>query len=151
MHCNNGFLIVHNQEGIVVKDTCCIMYPGVSGNKWWDHDQLLVQVDRAIEIFEEAHPNCVVLFLFNHSSVHASLRQDALRAFNMNKTNGGKMRKMKDTVIPMNNPTVECHGKPQKMMTDAGQPKGLQQTLEEQVQRSRDAHKVLPSLPIQKQ
>ena len=102
-----------------------------TNDKWWDHDQLLAQVDRAIEIFEEAHPNCVMLFLFDHSSAHASLGQDALRAFNMNKTNGGKMKKMKDTVIPMNNPTVKCHGKPQKMMTDAGKPKGLQQMLEE--------------------
>jgi hypothetical protein len=31
----------------------------------------------------------------------------------------------------MNNPTVECCGKTQKMMTKAGVPKGLQQTLEE--------------------
>ncbi len=91
-----------------MKDAHCITYLGVSGDKWWDHDQLLMQVNQAIEIFEEAHPNCIVLFLFDHSSAHASLRQDALHAFNINKTNGGKMRKMKDTVIPMNNPTVEC-------------------------------------------
>jgi hypothetical protein len=32
----------------------------------------------------------------------------------------------------MNNPDVECHGKPQKMTTEAGEAKGLQQTLEEQ-------------------
>ena len=128
---DNGCLIVCNQEGVVVKDMHCIIYPGANGDKWWDHDQLLAQVDRAIEIFEEVHPNCVALFLFDHSSVHASLRQDALRAFNMNKTNGRKMKKMKDTVIPMNNPTVECCRKPQKMTTDAGKPKGLQQMLEE--------------------
>jgi hypothetical protein len=128
---DNGRLIVRNQEGVVVKDARCITYPGAGGDAWWDHAQLLAQVDRAIEIFEEAHPNCVALFLFDHSSAHASLGQDALRAFNMNKRNGGKKIKQKDTVIPMNNPTVECCGKPQKMTTDAGEPKGLQQTLEE--------------------
>jgi len=128
---DNRCLIVRNQEGVVVKDTCCITYPGASSDKWWDHDQLLAQVDQAIEIFEEVHPNCVMLFLFNHSSAHASLGQDALHAFNINKTNGGKMRKMKDTVIPINNPTIECCRKPQKMTTNAGKPKGLQQTLEE--------------------
>jgi len=34
-------------------------------------------------------------------------------------------------VIPMNNPTVECYRKLQKMMTEAGKQKGLQQTLKE--------------------
>ena len=32
----------------------------------------------------------------------------------------------------MNNPSVECHGKLQKITTKAGMPKGLQQMLEEQ-------------------
>src|SRR6266851_3200097 len=127
----NRRLIVRNQEGVMVKDAQCIMYLGTGGDLWWDHAQLLVQVDRAIAIFEEAHPECVVLFLFDHSSVHASLGPDALRAFDMNKSNGGKQRKQKDTVIPINNPSVECHGKLQKMTTEAGVPKGLQQTLEE--------------------
>jgi hypothetical protein len=82
-------------------------------------------------IFEEAHPNCVALFLFDHSSAHALLGSDALCAFDMNKGNGGRQRKQRDTVIPMNNPTVKCCGKPQKMTTEAGEQKGLQQTLEE--------------------
>jgi len=87
--------------------------------------QLLAQVNQAIEIFEEVHPKCIVLFLFDHSSAHTSLGPDALRAFEMNKGNGGKQRKQKDTVVPINNPTVECHGKLQKMTTEAGEPKGL--------------------------
>jgi hypothetical protein len=115
----------------VVKDARCIMYPGLGGNPWWDHMQLLVQVDRVIFIFEEVHPRCVGLFLFNHSSAHASLRPNVLRAFDMNKLNGGKQRKQKDTIIPMNNCYVEHHGKAQKMTTEASQAKGLQQTLEE--------------------
>jgi hypothetical protein len=49
----------------------------------------------------------------------------------MKKSNGGKQRKQKDTIIPMNNPDIECHGKLQKMTTEAGEAKGLQQTLEE--------------------
>jgi hypothetical protein len=91
--------------------------------------QLLMQVEQAISIFEEAHPDCVGVFLFNHSSAHTSLRSDSLHASEMNKSNGGKQRKQKDTTIPMNNPDVECRGKPQKMTTEAGEPKGLQQTL----------------------
>ena len=81
--------------------------------------QLLVQVDWAILIFEEAHLRCVGLFLFDHSSAHTSLRPDALCAFDMNKLNGGKQRKQKDTVIRMNNCYVEHRGKAQKMTTEA--------------------------------
>ena len=108
----NRHLIIHNQEGVMVKDARCITYPGTGGDPWWDHAQLLTQVNQAIAIFEEAHPECIALFLFDYSSTHASLGPDALRAFDMNKSNGGKQRKQKDTVILMNNPSVECHGKP---------------------------------------
>ena len=94
--------------------------------------QLLAQVNRAMKIFQKVHPECIVLFLFNHSSTHTSLGPDALHAFEMNKGNGGKQRKQKDTVIPINNPTVECCRKPQKMTTEVGKPKGLQQMLKKQ-------------------
>ena len=127
----NGRLIICNQEGVMVKDAWCITYLGTGGDPWWDHAQLLVQVDRAMAIFEEAHPKCVALFLFDHLSAHTSLGPDALHAFDINKSNGGKQRKQKDTVIPMNNPSVECCGKPQKMTTKADVPKGLQQMLKE--------------------
>jgi hypothetical protein len=86
---------------------------------------------RAISIFEKAHPNCQALFIFDQSSAHASLGPDALHAFDMNKTNGGKQRIQKDTVIPMNNPTVERQGQAQKMRMDNGDAKGLEQTLKE--------------------
>jgi len=127
----NGHIVLHNQEGTMVKDACCITYPGASGDAWWDHAQLLVQVNNAISIFEEAHPDCVALFVFDQSSAHASLRSDALHTFNMNKGDGGKQRKQKDMVIPMNNPYAEYCEKPQKMTTETGKAKGLQQTLEE--------------------
>ena len=94
--------------------------------------QLLAQVKQAISIFEEAHPDCVGVFLFDHLSTHMSLEPDALYVFKMNKSNRRKQRKQKDIIIPMNNPDIECCGKPQKMTTEAGEAKGLQQTLEEQ-------------------
>ena len=46
----------------------------------------------AIEIFEAAHPNKQALFIFDQSSAHASLPPDALKAFDMNKSDGGKQR-----------------------------------------------------------
>src|SRR6266851_4639183 len=57
----NGCLIVCDEEGDIVKDVQCIIYPGVDGDAWWDQDQLLVQVDKAIAIFEEVHPSCVAV------------------------------------------------------------------------------------------
>jgi hypothetical protein len=127
----NGRLIVRNEEGEVVWDARTIIYPGSGGDPWWDHTQLLAQMDKAIDIFDEAHPGCVALFIFDQSSAHASLGPDALRMFDMNKSNGGKQRKQKDTVIPMNNPQAEFRGKVQKMTTASGQTKGLKQVLEE--------------------
>jgi hypothetical protein len=145
----NSHLIICNEEGIMVKDTRCITYLGSGSNAWWDHVQLLMQVNRVILIFEEAHPDCIGLFLFDHSSVHASLGPDALRAFDMNKSNGGKQRKQKDTIIPMNNHYVEHHGKAQKMTTEAGEAKGLQQTLEERRFNVRGMHiKCSPVCPL---
>src|SRR6267142_2244582 len=127
----NGRLIIRDQDGIIVKDAQCVTYPGAGSDPWWDHAQLLVQVDKVITIFEEAHPGCIALFVFDQSSAHASLGPDALHAFDINKTNGGKQKKRKDTVIPMNNLYPEFHGKVQKMIMEDGLAKGLQQTLKE--------------------
>jgi hypothetical protein len=55
----------------------------------------------------------------------------------MNKSNGGKQRHRRDTVIPQSNPRVEHRGKTQKMTLPDGRPKGLQQVLEE---RGFDVH-----------
>jgi hypothetical protein len=69
--------------------------------------------------------------VFDHSSAHALLALDALHAFEMNKGNGGKQRRQRDTVIPMNNQCPKFRGKMQKMTTEASNVKGLKQTLEE--------------------
>jgi len=86
----NGRLIVRNEEGVKVKDARVITYPGSTGDPWWDHTQLLAQVDNALAIFEEAHPECIGLFIFDQSSAHASLGPNVLHVFEMNKSNGGK-------------------------------------------------------------
>jgi len=127
----NRCLIVRNEEGDMVKDARRIIYPRVGGNAWWDHDQLLMQVDKAILIFEDAHPSCVALFMFDQSSAHTLLGPDALRAFNMNKSNGGRQKKQKDTIILMTNEHPEFRGKAQSMVTETSEAKGLQRTLEE--------------------
>jgi len=30
----NGCLIIYNQQGVVVKDACCITYPDAGGDQW---------------------------------------------------------------------------------------------------------------------
>lgn len=94
-------------------------------------DQLLRQMGSAIDIFEEAYPDCQAAFIFDQSSAHQAMGPNALSAFDMNKGNGGKQRKQRDTVIPDDSPAVHMRGKVQKMTTDEGEPKGLKQTLEE--------------------
>lgn len=124
-------MTLHGERGEVVEEAREIIHPGANGDAWWDTEQLLKQVKRAIWIFEAAHPDSISLFIFDQSSAHASLPSDALKAFEMNKSNGGKQRKQRDTIIPQTNPAVEHRGKLQKMTLSNGQPKGLQQVLEE--------------------
>ena len=76
---------------------------------------LLKQVKNAILIFEESHLECHALFIFDQSSAHASLGPDALCAFDMNRSYGGKQWKQKDTIIPTSNPNLQYSGLLQKM------------------------------------
>jgi hypothetical protein len=78
-----------------------------------------------------AHPDCQALFIFDQSSAHASLPPDALKAFTMNKSNGGAQRKQKNTVIPQSNPDPQFRGVHQEMITPEGEAKGLKDCLEE--------------------
>ena len=108
-----------------------IIFSGSNGDDWWVHKQLLAQMDNAISIFEEAHPSCIALFIFDQLSAHASLGADALCAFDMNKENGGSQHIRKDTIFPDNCSNRSVYGQIQRMTMDGGVAKGLQQTLEE--------------------
>ena len=127
----DGRLVLLDETGRIIRDARKIIYPGSNGDSWWDTDQLLVQVESAMEIFEAAHPDCQALFVFDQSSAHASLPPDALKAFTMNKSNGGAQRKQKNTVIPQSNPDPQFHGVHQEMITLQGEAKGLKDCLEE--------------------
>ena len=48
------------------------------------------QMTHAIDIFEYLHPNKVAIWLFNCSSAHEGLAEDALNVNNMNVNPGGK-------------------------------------------------------------
>jgi hypothetical protein len=126
-----GRLVQRDKHGVIIADAREITYPGAKGDPWWDTDQLIKQVKRAIKIHNDIHPGVTALFIFDQSSAHASLPEGALRAFSMNKSNGGKQPKQNDTVIPHSNPSVAQRGMVQKMTTDDGEAKGLQAVLVE--------------------
>jgi hypothetical protein len=125
-----GRLVQLDQDGSIINDARKIIYPGANGDAWWDTAQLFHQMENAIQIFNNTHSGCQALFVFDQSSAHASLAPDALRAFDMNKSNGGKQRRQRDTVVPHNSPNVARCGTVQRMTTDDGQPKGLKAVLD---------------------
>ena len=89
-----------DENGQIIRDARKIIYPGSNGNPWWDNKQLMEQMTSAIEIFEAAHPDCQALFVFDQSSAHGSLPDDALKAFEMNKSDGGVQHRQRNTIIP---------------------------------------------------
>ncbi|KJA19534.1 hypothetical protein HYPSUDRAFT_204573 [Hypholoma sublateritium FD-334 SS-4] len=147
-----GRLILLDADGNTIRDSTKIIFPGSGGDAWWDCEQLLKQMEDAIQIFEAAHPGKQSLFIFDQSSAHASLPPDALKAFEMNKSDGGKQRRQRDTVIPDNNPAVEHRGEVQKMTNPDGTPKGLQRVLDERGFQTRGLRaKCTPVCPFESQ
>jgi len=151
----NGRLIIRDDNGNVIEDARVIIYPGSNGDPWWDTKQLLRQVKNSIYIFEKAHPGKQAPYIFDQSSAHASLPDDALKAFEMNKSDGGKQRKQHDTIIPMSNPSVAQRGKHQSMTNSDGTAKGLYNVLLERGFPVEDLRKLrakcAPVCPIESQ
>ena len=102
------------------------------------------QMQHAINIFEYLHPDKVGIWLFNCSSAHEGIAEDALNINNMNINPSGKQWHLHPTVIPINNPPPkpghpDTRGQPQEMVYPAdhpdlelhGQPKGIKAVLQE--------------------
>jgi hypothetical protein len=67
-----------------VTDACKIIHPGKNGDAWWDMPQLLTQIKHAIPTFEYLYPSAVGVWIFDCSSAHEALSDDALNVKNMN-------------------------------------------------------------------
>ncbi|PVH68112.1 hypothetical protein DL98DRAFT_633755 [Cadophora sp. DSE1049] len=88
IHCSD-FISLEGRLSIGQKDARKIIYPGGPQKiAYWD-TEALKQMDEAIDIFEEKHPNKVAVFVFDQSSAHASKGSGALNAFAMNLGEGG--------------------------------------------------------------
>lgn len=97
---------------------------------------------KAILIAHRLFPKAIIHWIFDNSSAHRSLAENALTATKINVKPGGKVPKMHDTVIPMDNPHG-CGRQVQKMVFDKplldnhlhkefeGQPKGMKVILAE--------------------
>ena len=121
-----------------------ITYPGKGFDVWWDLPQLTDQIKIAIKVFEHTHTNCTAIFVFDRSSAHEGFSENSLNINNMNINPGGRQRKLRDTVIPLNNPDPapgeeDTRGQIQHMTFPdvhpdpklRGQPKGIRVILQE--------------------
>ena len=89
IYCSD-FISLEGRLVIGSKDARKIIYPGgPQKTAYWDTQQLLEQVEEAINIFEEKHPNKVAIFVFDQLSAHASKGSGALNAFTINLSEGG--------------------------------------------------------------
>ncbi|EFP80427.2 uncharacterized protein PGTG_06383 [Puccinia graminis f. sp. tritici CRL 75-36-700-3] len=123
-------------------DAATIIYPGSTGDKWWDMQQLCNQVtEKAIPIFNQTHPTSQAVFVFDCSSAHGAYSPSALRVQSMNLKFGGKQARLRDSIIPFDDPhiPIHLHGQVQKFVYEndhpdpdrAGKPKGVRVILEE--------------------
>ena len=77
-------------QHLKVTDSMKITYPGKGHDAWWDLSQLMDQMQHVIDIFEYLNLDKVAIWLFDHSSVHEGLAEDALNFNNMQVNPGGK-------------------------------------------------------------
>lgn len=123
-----------------------IIYPGKNYDKWWDLLQMMDQLRDTVDIYQMLFPNTIGVYIFDCSSAHEAFAPDALNVNNMNVKPGGKQVKMRDTIIPDNNPPPkpgqpDTRGQKQSMVYPsdhldaslAGKAKGLVAVLKERV------------------
>ena len=98
---------------------------GENREGYWTRDKFMEQMKLAVDMAELKYPSADGwrhAWVFDHSSCHAAMADDALDANKMNVNPGGKQRKMRDTV---------WDGRVQKMNFEIGVPKGMRRVLQE--------------------
>ena len=104
----------------------CVRYLEYGKGKWWRSANMVEHTRDAIRIAEKLFPWAQLIFRFDNSSNHKKFASDALNVQKMNVNSGGKQ--------PVMHPTwfVGADGlEYQSMVTEEGEPKGLQMVLEE--------------------
>jgi len=129
----NGFLRLTQEEYDRAKQTdpniwmearASLEY-GENREGYWNSERFMNQIKMAAKIAEIKYPkedNWKHVWVFDHSSCHAAMPDDALDVSKMNVNPGGKQRVMR---------MGSFDGKPQSMNFAIGIPKGLRQVLTE--------------------
>ena len=127
-------LEVDNADEDVDKSACVIFEIGGQRDGYWNSDQFMEQMEKAVKIAEVKYPSSQGyhhIWCLDHSCGHTAMAEDALIAHNMNKGPGGKQPRMRDTV---------WNGQPQSLTLPDGRPKGAKLVLQE---RGYDTRKML--------
>ena len=98
---------------------------GESREGYWTSEKFMLQMNNAVKIADIKYPReegWNVVWVFDHSSCHTAMAEDALDASKMNVKPGGKQPVMRATIWA---------GKVQEMTFALGVPKGMKQVLEE--------------------
>ena len=130
---HNGFLVLTEEEYLRAKQSSstikryarAYLEYGEHREGYWNRDQMMKQMERAVEIAEVKYPKpdgWRHVWIFDHSSCHNAMADDALDVTKMNVNPGGAQRKMRDTV---------WQGQVQKMTFNLGIAKGMRKVLEE--------------------
>lgn len=130
---HNGFLSLSDDEYRKAKETNPsvkryareFLEYGENRDGYWNRDKFMAQMNRAVEIAEIKYPKSAGwrhVWIFDHSSCHGAMADDALDVNKMNVNPGGKQRVMRDTI---------WQGKAQSMTFSLGIPKGMKRVLQE--------------------
>jgi hypothetical protein len=65
-----GRLVICDASGNFVRDARKIIFPGSGHDNWWDCAQLLEQMEDAIAIDNQLHPDCQALFILVFCPTH---------------------------------------------------------------------------------
>jgi hypothetical protein len=66
--------------------------PGKNADGYWNNEMMMAQLGTAVDIFEQLHPSCIGLWVFDHSTGHSANAADALNAANLGVKPGGKSK-----------------------------------------------------------
>ena len=102
---------------------------GASDDGWWTSENMLAQFQhRALPAFEQLHPECVGVFMFDNSTNHKKMPDDCLDAHAINLSDGGK--NARTTIRPG---WFEQDGRrmTQLMVDESGVQKGVRRILQE--------------------
>ena len=110
---HNGFLALTEEQYKVAKTTNLrakkyarqFFEYGENKEGYWTRDKFMAQIKQAVAIAEIKYPKedgWRHIWVFDHSSCHAAMADDALEANKMNVNPGDKQRKMRDSVEGQN-------------------------------------------------